>query len=112
MNHVSGSVEVSEVGGSLGAANVSGGFSAGVSRLDERGVLLSSIRGQVELNFKEEANVNLNIRHVTGGIYLDLPGVADIGGAGSPGVSARIGGGLSPVSISNVSGSVRLARRP
>jgi hypothetical protein len=112
LNHVSGSVEVGEVVGSLEAANVSGGFSALVSRLDERGIRLSSVRGQVELNFKEEANINLNIRNVTGGIYLDLPGVADIGGAGSSAMSARIGGGLSPVSISNVSGSVRLARRP
>jgi hypothetical protein len=107
---LSGSLEVDRLTGSLNISSVSGKVSAGIALLDENGLQSNSISGPVELFFAEEVNADLNIQHVSGWIDLELPGVTYTGGIAPSSVRARVGDGSSPVSISYVSGPVRIMR--
>jgi hypothetical protein len=107
---LSGSLEVGRLTGGLNVSNVSGEVSARIALLDENGLQVSSISGPVQLFFAEEVNADLNIQHVSGRIDLELPDVTYTGGMAPWSVRARVGDGSLPVSISYVSGPVRIIR--
>jgi hypothetical protein len=110
ISSLSGCLEVGQLTGGLRVSSVSGHVSASVAALDEHGLHLSSISGPVELFFAEKVNAELNIQHVSGPIDIDLPGVTCKDGTALSSVCARVGDGSSLVSISFVSGLVRITR--
>jgi hypothetical protein len=110
VNSLSGSLEVGRLTGYFNVSSVSGKVSAGIALLAANGLQLSNISGPVELFFTDEVNADLNIQHVSGWIHLELSEVAYTGGTAPSWVRARVGDGSSPVSISYISGPVRIMR--
>ena len=111
LSSISGPVRVGLVIGHLRASSVSGNLTAAIARLDGRGIQLSSISGPVALRFQDELNADLDVTNISGRVHLDVPHVAFQSAADSSNVRARIGSGGSPISMSSISGNVRLARK-
>lgn len=111
LSSISGSVRLGSVTGHLTASSVSGSLSVAVTRLDRRGIQLSSISGPVELRFEDELNADLDVTNISGRVQLDVPNVTLQRAANGSNVKARIGSGGVPISMSSISGSVRLERK-
>lgn len=110
VSSVSGQVDVGQAVGHFTASSVSGSVTATVKRLSERGIRISSISGQVELRFTDELNADLDVSSISGRVYADVPNVTIQGKLEPSNFRARIGGGGAPISLSSISGNVRLAR--
>jgi len=110
VNSISGNLRLGQVNGRLDVASVSGELTATVVRLAPQGIHLKSISGSVELRFKDEVNADFKSEDVSGQVYFDVPNVNVQEGAKSSNVRAQIGAGGSPISISSVSGNIRLKR--
>jgi len=111
LSSISGSVRLGSVNDHLSASSVSGSLSVTLTRLDSRGIQLSSISGAVELRFEGELNADFEVTNISGRVQLDVPNVTFQGAADGSNVRARIGSGGSPISMSSISGNVRLERR-
>jgi hypothetical protein len=108
---VSGNVEVGQFNGGLRVFSVSGSVSAGIVALDENGVQVKSISGPVELFFEDKVDADMNIEQVSGTIDVQLEGATRNGSENRSSVHVVAGEGTWPVSISSVSGPVRITRR-
>jgi DUF4097 and DUF4098 domain-containing protein YvlB len=108
---VSGGVKVGQLRGGLNVYSVSGRVSAGIVALDENGVHIKSISGLVELLFENTVDAEVNIENVSGKIDVQLEGVTRDGGNKRSSAHVIIGAGTSPISISGVSGLVRITQR-
>jgi len=110
VNSVSGNVGLGHVNGSLDVTSVSGGVKAGLMSLSPQGIHINSVSGSIEIGFKSEVNADFTAEHVSGQVYLDMPNVSRESEEKSSNVRARIGAGGTPITISSVSGSIRLTR--
>lgn len=110
VNSVSGNVGLGHVNGSLDVTSVSGGVTATLLSLSPQGIKINSVSGSIEIGFKSEVNADFNAEHVSGQVYLDVPNVTRESEEKSSNVRARIGTGGTPITISSVSGSIRLTR--
>jgi len=110
VNSVSGNVGLGHVNGSLDVTSVSGGVKAGLMSLSPQGIHINSVSGSIEIAFKSEVNADFTAEHVSGQVYLDVPNVSRESEEKSSNVRARIGAGGAPITISSVSGSIRLTR--
>jgi DUF4097 and DUF4098 domain-containing protein YvlB len=107
---ISGNVGLGQVNGSLDVTSVSGGLNATLVSLSPQGIHIRSVSGSVEIRFKSEVNADFNAESVSGQVYLDVPNVTRDSEEKSSNVRARIGGGGTPITISSVSGNIRLTR--
>jgi DUF4097 and DUF4098 domain-containing protein YvlB len=107
---ISGSVDLGQVTGSLEVTSVSGGLNATLVSLSPEGIHIKSISGSVEIGFKSDVNADFNAEHVSGQVSLDMPNVTRDSEEKSSSVRARIGAGGTPITISSVSGNIRLTR--
>ena len=107
---ISGNLRLGQVNGSLDVSSVSGALNATLVSLSPQGIHIQSVSGSVEIAFKSEINADFNAEHVSGEVYLDVPNVTRDSEAKSPNVRARIGAGGTPITISSVSGNIRLTR--
>ncbi|MFN2455428.1 MAG: DUF4097 domain-containing protein [Pyrinomonadaceae bacterium] len=107
---ISGGVKVGRTTGHLEARGISGSITTTIARFDERGIRLSSISGGINLRFTEDINADFAIDNFSGSVSLDVPNVIVQSRAESSNMRARIGAGGAHISISNVSGGVRLTR--
>ena len=110
VNSVSGNVGLGHVNGSLDVSSVSGGVTATLMSLSPQGIKINSVSGSIEIGFKSEVNADFSAEHVSGQVYLDVPNVTREGEEKSSNVRARIGAGGTPITITSVSGSIRLTR--
>jgi len=110
VNSVSGNVGLGQVNGSLDVTSVSGGVKAALASLSPQGIHINSVSGSIEIGFKSEVNADFTAEHVSGQVYLDVPNVIRESEEKSSNVRARIGAGGTPITISSVSGSIRLTR--
>lgn len=110
VNSVSGNVGLGHVNGSLNVTSVSGGVTATLLSLSPQGIKINSVSGSIEIGFKSEVNADFTAEHVSGQVYLDVPNVVRESEEKSSNVRARIGSGGTPITISSVSGSIRLTR--
>lgn len=110
LNSVSGNVGLGQVNGTLEVTSVSGGLNATLLSLSPQGIHIRSISGSVEIKFKSDVNADFRSDGVSGEVYLDVPNVTRESEEKSPNVRARIGGGGTPITISSVSGNIRLTR--
>ena len=110
VNSVSGNLRLGQVNGPLDVSSVSGGLNATLVSLSPQGIHIKSVSGSVEIAVKSEVNADFNAEHVSGEVYLDVPNVTRDTEVKSPNVRARIGAGGTPISISSVSGNIRLTR--
>ena len=109
-NSISGSVRVRQVDGFLELSSVSGSVKATVNKLETQGIQIRSVSGSVEIGLKGEVNAEFTADDFSGEVYLDVPGVLRHSETTSSRVRARIGTGGSPITISSVSGNIRLTR--
>ena len=107
---ISGNVRLGQVNGSLDVTSVSGGLNTTLVSLSPQGIHIKSVSGSVEIGFKSEINADFNAENVSGEVYLDVPNVTRDSEAKSPNVRARIGTGGTPITITSVSGNIRLTR--
>ena len=110
VNSISGNVGLGQVNGSLDVSSVSGGVNARLLSLSPQGIRINSVSGSIELGFKGEVNADFSAEQVSGQVYLDVPNVTRDSEAKSSNVRARIGAGGTPITISSVSGNIRLTR--
>ena len=108
VSSISGNLRLGQVNGSLEVSSVSGGVSATLVRLSPEGIKIRSISGSVEIGFKSEVNADFSAEHISGDVYLDVPNAIRESDEKSSNVRARIGAGGTPITISSVSGSIRL----
>src|SRR5215213_9456636 len=107
---ISGNLGLGQVNGSLDVSSVSGGVKATLVSLSSQGIHINSVSGSIEIGFKSEVNADFSAEHVSGQVYLDVPNVTRDSEAKSSSVRARIGAGGTPITISSVSGDIRLTR--
>ena len=110
VSSVSGNVGLGQVNDSLDVSSVSGGVKATLISLSPRGIHIKSVSGSVEIGFKSDVNADFNAEHISGQVYLDVPNVSRESEEKSTTVRARIGAGGTPITISSVSGNIRLTR--
>ncbi|HKY44677.1 MAG TPA: DUF4097 family beta strand repeat-containing protein [Pyrinomonadaceae bacterium] len=107
---VSGNVRLGQVNGSLDVTSVSGALNAALVSLSPQGIHIKSVSGSVEIAFKNDVNADFSAEHVSGDVDLDMPNVTRESEVKSPNVRARIGAGGTPITITSVSGNIRLTR--
>jgi len=107
---VSGNVGLGQVNNSLDVSSVSGGVKATLMSLSPQGIHIKSVSGSVEIGFKSDVNADFNAEDVSGQVYLDVPNVSRESEEKSTTVRARIGAGGTPITMSSVSGNIRLTR--
>jgi len=110
VSSVSGDVGLGQVNDSLDVSSVSGGLKATLVSLSPKGIHIRSVSGSVEIGFKSDVNADFNAEHISGQVYLDVPNVSRESEEKSSTVRARIGAGGTPITISSVSGNIRLTR--
>ena len=110
VNSISGNVGLGQVNGSLEVSSVSGGLNTTLVSLSPQGIHIRSVSGSIEIRFKSEVNADFSAEHISGQVHLDVPNVTRDSEEKSSNVRARIGGGGTPISISSVSGNIRLTR--
>jgi hypothetical protein len=106
---VSGRVGVAQATGGAELTNVSGSVTLTLARLAARGVTVKTVAGRVSVRFLEEVNAELQTSGIRGKVYVEVPNVAVQGEMNKADFRAKVGAGGPPVSVSDVSGSVRLA---
>ncbi len=107
---ISGNLGLGQVNGSLDVSSVSGSLNATLVTLSPQGIRINSVSGSVEMGFKSEVNADFNAESVSGQVHLDVPNVTRDNETNSSTVRARIGAGGTPITISSVSGNIRLTR--
>ena len=107
---ISGNVGLGQVNGSLNVSSVSGGVKTTLVSLSPQGIHINSVSGSIEMGFKSDVNADFSAEHISGQVYLDVPNVIRDSEEKSSSVRARIGAGGTPITISSVSGNIRLTR--
>jgi len=110
VSSVSGNVGLGQVNDSLDVSSVSGGVKATLISLSPRGIHIKSVSGSVEIGFMSDVNADFNAENISGQVYLNVPNVSRESEEKSTTVRARIGAGGTPITISSVSGNIRLTR--
>ena len=113
VSSVNGRVEVQGLRGHAEVSSINGSVGLTVTRLDDeggRGMRVSSINGAVEMRFGDNLNADLSVSSINGRVSLDVPNVTMQGEYKPTNFRARIGEGGTPISVSSVNGSVKLAR--
>ena len=108
LSSISGNVEVAQSAGYSNISSVSGSVELSIAQLGERGVDISSISGRVVLRFAGDLNADVSVDSISGSVHSDMPNLT-VSKVGSSNFRARVGAGGTPISISSVSGSVRLS---
>jgi hypothetical protein len=107
---ISGNLGLGQVNGSLDVSSVSGGLNTTLVSLSPQGIHIKSVSGSIQIGFKSEVNADFNAESVSGQVYLEMPNVIRDSEVKSPNVRARIGAGGTPITISSVSGNIRLTQ--
>ena len=107
---ISGNLDLGQVNGLLDVSSVSGSVNVTVVSLSPQGIHINSVTGSIEIGFKSEVNADFKAVGISGQVNLDLPGVTRDSESQLPNVRARIGAGGTPITITSVTGSIRLIR--
>ncbi len=107
---VSGNVSVAQSAGAADIARVSGSVVLNLARLGGQGVRVQDVSGRVSVRFLDELNAELQTTNIKGKVYVDVPNVAVQGEMNHADFRAKVGTGGASVAISDVTGTVRLAR--
>lgn len=107
---VSGNVNIGQAVDYLNVSGVTGTLSAGIAKLGQRGIEITSVSGQVELRFKGELNAQLNTNSISGKVSVEVPNVIIQSRPNASAIRALIGKGGSPISINGVTSGIRLVQ--
>jgi hypothetical protein len=117
---IDGPVELSGINGKVHIANsvgramfkgINGNIVVGLKKIEQDGVTLNGINGNIELQFGSDVNADLDARGMNGRVVSDLPNVqVDKSKRGS--YWARIGTGGIGITAKGINGNIRLTRGP
>lgn len=110
VNSISGNLGLGQVNGSLEVTSISGGVKTTLVSLSAQGIHIRSVSGSIEIGFKSAINADFNAESISGQVYLEVPNVVRENDERSSNVRARIGAGGTPISITSVSGNIRLTQ--
>ena|GEM_PF-1094043 len=110
LNGVSGSVAIAQAAGSADISRVSGSVVVNLTRLGSAGVRVQDVSGTVSVRFLEDLNADLQTTNIKGKVYVEVPNVAVQGEMNRADFRAKVGTGGTPLRVSDVTGTVRLAR--
>ncbi len=110
VNSISGNLRLGKVNGYLNVSSVSGSLNASLVDLSPQGIRINSVSGSVEIGFNSEVNADFTSESVSGEVFLEVPNVIRDSEEKSSNVRARIGAGGTPITISSISGHIRLRR--
>jgi hypothetical protein len=115
---IDGAVEVAGVNGRVQIANaigkasfrgINGNIFVGLKNIDQDGVTLSGINGNIELQCGADVNADLDAHGMNGRVISDLPNVS-IDKTRRGNYSARIGNGGNGITAKGINGNIRLTR--
>ena len=110
LTSISGNVGLGQVDGSLDVTSVSGRVKTTVLKLSPRGIHITSVTGSIELGFKGEVNADFSAESINGQVTFGITNVTRDSEVKSPNVRARIGTGGTPITITSVTGNIRLTQ--
>lgn len=106
---VNGRVQIASAVGRASFKGINGNMVVGLKKLDQDGVTLSGINGNIELQCGADVNADLDAKGMNGRIISDLPDVSiDKSKRGS--YWARIGTGGTGITAKGINGNIRLTR--
>lgn len=106
---INGRVQIASATGAAVFKGINGNMVVGLKRLQQDGVSLSGINGNIELRLGAELNADFDARGMNGRVVSDLPNVTvDKSRRGS--YWARIGAGGNAISAKGINGNIRLTR--
>ncbi len=108
---VNGKVHIANAVGSASFKGVNGSIVVGLKKLDQEGVTLSGINGNIELQCGSDVNADFDARGMNGRVISDLPNV-EIDKSKRGSYSARIGSGGNGITAKGINGNIRLTRGP
>jgi len=112
LSGINGRVEVGQARGHTDISGINGAVMMTITQLGERGIQISGVNGSVQLKFGETLNADLSVTGINGAVNTEgLPNVTLQGKISRNNFNARIGAGGTPINVSGVNGSVRLAPR-
>jgi len=108
---VNGRVQIASAVGRASFKGINGNIVVGLKKLDQEGVTLNGINGNIELQCGADVNADLDTKGMNGRVISDLPNVTvDKSKRGS--YWARIGAGGSGITAKGINGNIRLTRGP
>jgi hypothetical protein len=112
LSGINGRVEVGQARGYTDISGINGSVTMTITQLGEQGIQISGVNGSVNLRFGETLNADLSVNGINGSVNTEgLPNVVVQGRVSRNNFNARIGAGGTPINVSGVNGSVRLAPR-
>lgn len=106
LNGINGRVELAQAQGFAEVSGVNGGVTVGVTKLGEKGLSVSGVNGGIKIRVGADVNADVRIKGHNGGTSLDLPNMTEQEKTRST-LTARIGTGGAPISISGVNGGIK-----
>ena len=106
---VNGRVQVGSAVGSAMFKGINGNMVVGLKKIEQEGVTLSGINGNIELQLGADVNADFDARGLNGRVTSDLPNVSiDKEKRGS--YWARIGTGGAGITAKGINGNIRFTR--
>ena len=106
---VNGRVQVGSAVGTATFKGINGNMLVGLKRIDQEGVTLSGINGNIELQLAADVNADFDARGMNGRVISDFPGV-EIDKQKRGNYSARIGTGGAGITAKGINGNIRFTR--
>jgi hypothetical protein len=106
---VNGRVEIANAVGKASFRGINGNIVVGLKTIDQEGVTLNGINGNIEMQCGADVNADLDARGMNGRVVSDMPNVSiDKSKRGS--YWARIGAGGNGITARGINGNIRLTR--
>jgi len=103
---INGRVQVASAGGRASFKGINGSMVVGLKKIDQDGVTLNGINGNIELQLGSDVNADFDARGMNGRVLSDLPNVSiDKSKRGS--YWARIGTGGAGITAKGINGNIR-----
>jgi hypothetical protein len=106
---VNGRVQIASAVGTAAFKGINGNMVVGLKKLDQDGVTLSGINGNIELQFGSDVNADFDARGMNGRVISELPNVS-IDKSKRGNYSARIGNGGTGITAKGINGNIRFSR--
>ncbi len=107
---INGRVQLAGATGRAHFKGINGSVVVGLKKLDQDGVTLSGINGNIELQLGADVNADFDARGMNGRVTSDLPNVAIDKDDKRGSYSARIGSGGSGITAKGINGNIRFTR--
>ena len=106
---INGRVQIGSMVGRATFKGINGSMVVGLKKLDQEGVSLSGINGNIELQLASDVNADFDGRRMNGRVISDLPNV-EIDKTKRGTYWARIGSGGTGITAKGINGNIRFTR--